>query len=525
MNRSLHNLLSTVHYNPAKDTLFLTGDILAKSTEAGSLAILDFLTEHRASTSCGQNDAHKPLPCKPIHAVRGNHDQMIVQWRAWRDWFEKLQLTFPSPHLYPRRPSAPSVLASTTTTASYDAGPPVGTGSQFLALIETEWLQDRSSDPNGAGSDAEEWVDTARKRAAGTWRAEWWKRIPQPGKGRTSKDYVMFSDHYWIARDMERKHAEFLYSLPLVIHIPTEHIFLVHGGLVPSDPRHPSNDERQPLAHPPSPDDEDDQSLKEHTGDYDYPLIPAQSLQHAFPRLASFNLDDEIEELRVVQERALLHDVPQNRDPWAILNMRGVRKGGKITRRSDKGTPWAKIWNNQMKRCVGFENVTVPAEHREDEDEWREKGNADPLPCYPSTVVYGHAASRDLDVRRWTVGIDTGCLYGRRLTALVLTRPQHGHHSPTPTSPTDDDAEDEDEDDEDESSEEEEDEQLFDEEYAHDAPLGDVNARYARVRGGSVVSRARRPKTWTRKIRFGDREEGLGAKLVSIKCPKVADLS
>ena len=85
-------------------------------------------------------------------------------------------------------------------TASYDAGPAVGTGSEFLELIEAEWLRDRKKDPNGAGSDVEEWIDVARKRAQGTWRAEWWKRIPGPGKGRAKKDWIMFGDHYNIAR-------------------------------------------------------------------------------------------------------------------------------------------------------------------------------------------------------------------------------------------------------------------------------------------------------------------------------------
>lgn len=32
------------------------------------------------------------------------------------------------------------------------------------------------------------------------------------------------------------------------------------------------------------------------------------------------------------------------------------------------------------------------------------------LPCYPSTVVYGHAASRGLDIKRWSIGLDSGCV-------------------------------------------------------------------------------------------------------------------
>jgi len=43
------------------------------------------------------------------------------------------------------------------------------------------------------------------------------------------------------------------------------------------------------------------------------------------------------------------------------------------------------------------------------------------LPCNPASVIYGHAAGRGLDVKRWSFGLDSGCVYGRRLTALVLS--------------------------------------------------------------------------------------------------------
>ncbi|KAH9945386.1 uncharacterized protein BXZ73DRAFT_86878 [Epithele typhae] len=528
MNHSLHNLLDTVRYDPHKDTLFLVGDILAKSTEAGSLAILDFFaqqklacTKHRLDAA-GRSTRHSS--CKPVYAVRGNHDQMIVQWRAWRDWFEPLQLAPPSPSLFSRCFSAPS-----PSTASYDIGKPVGTGSEFLALIEDEWLQDRTTDPTGAGSDVEEWIEVARKRAHGTWRADWWKRIPRPGKGRTSKDWIMFGDHYWIARDMKADHAQFLFSLPLVIHVPSEHFFLVHAGLLPFDPRRPSTDKHQPLAHLPISGDDDEDYSDMPKEAYDYPLLDISSQRDPPP----VRLDDETEELRVVQERSILHDVPQNRDPWTLLNLRGVRKNGKVTRESDQGTPWAKIWNTQMKRCGGFSNASGGADagaalrrkgRSGDRDEWEEDAGAghDPLPCYPSTAVYGHAASRDLDVRRWTVGLDTGCLYGRRLTALVLSR--EGDEARRPFSPFDDELYDDEgpdgDGDEDGADGDDEDD------WNTEGPFGDVNARHARVGRGAVASGSRRPPTtWTRRIKFGDRDADIGAKLVSVKCPKVADLS
>ena len=53
-----------------------------------------------------------------------------------------------------------------------------------------------------------------------------------------------------------------------------------------------------------------------------------------------------------------------------------------------------------------------------------------------------------------------------------------------------------------------------------------MNARFARVAGGSAIARARqrRSKTWTRTIKFGDKDSDVEAKLVSVKCPKIGDL-
>jgi len=59
-----------------------------------------------------------------------------------------------------------------------------------------------------------------------------------------------------------------------------------------------------------------------------------------------------------------------------------------------------------MDRCVGFNaNLDVMA-----------KG----LPCMPASVVYGHVASRGLDVNRWSFGLDTGCVSRIRVPQNVF---------------------------------------------------------------------------------------------------------
>jgi hypothetical protein len=38
-----------------------------------------------------------------------------------------------------------------------------------------------------------------------------------------------------------------------------------------------------------------------------------------------------------------------------------------------------------------------------------------------TTVIYGHDSKRGLQIKQWTKGLDSGCVKGGRLSALVLS--------------------------------------------------------------------------------------------------------
>ncbi|KAI7971585.1 hypothetical protein EIK77_002586 [Talaromyces pinophilus] len=42
------------------------------------------------------------------------------------------------------------------------------------------------------------------------------------------------------------------------------------------------------------------------------------------------------------------------------------------------------------------------------------------VPPKTMTVIYGHDAAKSLNIRQYTKGLDSGCVYGRKLSALVI---------------------------------------------------------------------------------------------------------
>lgn len=74
-------------------------------------------------------------------------------------------------------------------------------------------------------------------------------------------------------------------------------------------------------------------------------------------------------------------------DPWLLTHLRSIRADGTPSDRDD-AEPWGA--------------------------------------CYagPPHVVFGHNARRRLQLHPWATGLDTGCVYGGALTALVLERGQ-----------------------------------------------------------------------------------------------------
>ncbi|KAJ4409814.1 hypothetical protein N0V91_002289 [Didymella pomorum] len=95
-----------------------------------------------------------------------------------------------------------------------------------------------------------------------------------------------------------------------------------------------------------------------------------------------------------VVHAGLVPDIPlEQQDPFHVMNMRTIDLKTRIPSSKHDGTPWEKFWNRQQNKKSSHERMSV---------------------------VYGHNRKRGLNLQEFTFGLDSGCVSGGRLTALVV---------------------------------------------------------------------------------------------------------
>ncbi|PVV00354.1 hypothetical protein BB560_005271 [Smittium megazygosporum] len=89
-----------------------------------------------------------------------------------------------------------------------------------------------------------------------------------------------------------------------------------------------------------------------------------------------------------------------------VIRMRNIKKSGKpVEKKKDGGKSWSSVWELTK-------------------DSVDKDGNASNLKpssdlAQISKIFYGHDAFRGLNLKKYTKGLDSGCVYGRKLTAYV----------------------------------------------------------------------------------------------------------
>lgn len=104
----------------------------------------------------------------------------------------------------------------------------------------------------------------------------------------------------------------------------------------------------------------------------------------ALPRFLRLGPEQPDAHDTLVVHGGMVPGVPlEQQDPELLLNLRSIQDDGKPTKKI-KGNPWAKVWSG------------------------------------PERVVFGHDAIRGLQLYPFATGLDTGCVYGGKLTAIIL---------------------------------------------------------------------------------------------------------
>ncbi|KAG0333922.1 hypothetical protein BG000_008779 [Podila horticola] len=123
---------------------------------------------------------------------------------------------------------------------------------------------------------------------------------------------------------------------------------------------------------------------------YDY--LRSCPLILTVPReLSLHNIPIHVVHAGIDPRRNILHQ-----KPWVLVNVRNLLKDGTPSRTRKSGQSWATAFNE------------LHSNRR------RSRTSREFL------VVYGHDAGRSLNVKRWTIGLDSGCVYGRALSGYVV---------------------------------------------------------------------------------------------------------
>nr|OQO20319.1 hypothetical protein B0A51_12479 [Rachicladosporium sp. CCFEE 5018] len=157
--------------------------------------------------------------------------------------------------------------------------------------------------------------------------------------------------------------------------------------------------------------------------------------------------DSPLAEEMLVVHAGLVPDVPvEKQDPYFVMNMRSLtgkshtpsseHATGK-KRKGERFRPWIDIWNWYAEHL--FKGKSLSGNTADDgpdnpDKEWLQntKTGVESIMSAvtgrmqhehspkPQIVVYGHDSKVGLSLKRWTKGLDSGCVSGGHLTAMVL---------------------------------------------------------------------------------------------------------
>ncbi|KAI9860551.1 MAG: hypothetical protein M1824_003076 [Vezdaea acicularis] len=144
-------------------------------------------------------------------------------------------------------------------------------------------------------------------------------------------------------------------------------------------------------------DDLDEESFNK--GDYKARAVAKSLQEHHVRYLSACPVILRVGQVGGLGEVVVVHAgmIPgvayEKQDPFGVMNMRTVDLETHVPSSSHEGTPWWKLWNHHQARLPPTERVSV---------------------------VYGHNSKAGFVNKPYTKGLDTGCVRGGKLTAMVI---------------------------------------------------------------------------------------------------------
>jgi diadenosine tetraphosphatase ApaH/serine/threonine PP2A family protein phosphatase len=220
-------------------------------------------------------------------------------------------------------------------------------------------------------------------------------------------DFKASNDHLVLAGDMISKGPDSPGVIDLAIELGAtavrgnheDRIILayrdLHSNLIQLQGPHERPDRKE--------DDMEEESFSH--GDYKDRLLANQLSKKQIEWLEDCPLILRIGDLEGMGEVAVVHGglVPgvkfKNQDPFAVMNMRTMDLETHVPSAEREGISWTKVWNHYQSHLPKEERVTV---------------------------IYGHDSKRGLQIGKYTKGLDSGCLKGGQLSALIISPGKNG---------------------------------------------------------------------------------------------------
>lgn len=117
----------------------------------------------------------------------------------------------------------------------------------------------------------------------------------------------------------------------------------------------------------------------------------------------------------------LVPGVPLERQELSsAMSMRTIDLDTHVPSANKDGMPWFKVSHFFMLMCkYGTNNLKLYNQYQKLLASVQGATDSSVSPK-TMTVIYGHDAAKSLNIRQYTKGLDSGCVYGRKLSALVI---------------------------------------------------------------------------------------------------------